>query len=79
MASFSLYKVWKSLMIGLLRTFRSLNQKDWESLKQIMMKKNRVEHIGDLGCEKRILKCRNCNQQGHNIKPCTEKCGTCVQ
>lgn len=44
-----------------------------------MMKKNRVEHIGDLGCEKRILKCRNCNQQGHNIKPCTEKCGTCVQ
>ncbi|CAB4026649.1 Hypothetical predicted protein, partial [Paramuricea clavata] len=44
--------------------FRSTNQRGLESLKQLVLKRNRVEHLADIGCqrEKRVVNCRNCNK-----------------
>ena len=59
--------------------FRSTNQQGLDALKQIMMKRNRIEHLEDVGCqrEKRTFRCHNCKLEGHNIKTCTSKCNSC--
>ena len=59
--------------------FRSTNQQGLDSLKQIVMKRNRMEYLEDIGChrEKRTFSCSNCNLQGHNIKTCMGKCSSC--
>lgn len=59
--------------------FRSTNQRGLDSLKQIVLKRNRMEYLEDIGCqhEKRIFICSNCNLQGHNIKTCMSKCSSC--
>lgn len=59
--------------------FRSTNQHGLDSLKQIVFKRNRMEYLEDIGCqrEKRSFSCSNCNVQGHNIKTCLSKCSSC--
>lgn len=59
--------------------FRSTNQRGVDSLKQIVMKRNRMEYLEDIGCqrEKRTFSCSNCILQGHNIKTCMAKCSSC--
>ena len=59
--------------------FRSTNQRGLESLKQLVLKRNRVEHLADIGCqrEKIVVNCSNCSKAGHNIKTCTDACSTC--
>lgn len=60
--------------------FRSTNQRGLDCLKQIMLKRNRVEHLEDIGCKrvKRSFKCSNCSLPGHNIKTCLHKCSSCL-
>lgn len=50
--------------------FRSTNQRGLDSLIQIVNKRNRMEYLEDLGCQRdtRSITCSNCKQQGHNIK-----------
>ena len=59
--------------------FRSTSHRNSEALKQIMLKKQRVQLLEAMGCErlKRSYCCRNCSQSGHSIKKCTEKCDNC--
>ena len=55
--------------------FRFTNQRGLDSLKQIALKRNRVEYLEDIGCQrgKRSFNCSNCNLYGHNIKTCLSK------
>ena len=59
--------------------FRSSNHRGVEALKQIMLKKNRIQHLEAKGAErvKNSYLCSNCKMQGHSIKKCTEKCSSC--
>ena len=59
--------------------FRSTNQQGLDALKQIVMKRNRIEDLEDVGCqhEKSTFRFHNCKLEGHNIKTCTSKCNSC--
>ena len=56
--------------------FRSSNHKGVEALRQILLKRNRIQFLEAMGAErvKNSYRCRNCNTHGHSIKRCTEKC-----
>ena len=58
--------------------FRSTNQRELDLLRQIVQKRNRVEHLEDLGCQRdtRSVTCGNCNLEGHNIKTCLSPCSS---
>ena len=59
--------------------FRSSNHKGIESLKQMFLKKNRIQFLEAAGYErvKNGYKCRNCKNNGHTIKTCSAKCTHC--
>ena len=59
--------------------FRSTNQRGLDSLKQIVQKRNRMEYLEDLGCQRgtRSVTCGNCNLEGHNIKTCLSPYSSC--
>lgn len=59
--------------------FRSTNQRGLDALTQIVQKRNRMEHLEDLGCQTktRTFNCSNCAAQGHNILTCMSECNTC--
>ena len=50
--------------------FRSTNQQGLDALKQIMMKRNQIEHLEDVGCqrEKRTFRCHNCKPNATPVK-----------
>ena len=50
--------------------FKSTNHRD--SLKQIMLKLNRLEDLSDAGCVRTKVKhvCSKCKQEGHNARTC---------
>ena len=52
---------------------RASNHRDYEALKQIMEKWNRIETLEDCGHgrEKRTQMCSNCKAVGHNKRSCT--------
>ena len=56
--------------------FRSTSYRNIEALRQMMLKKQRVQLLEAMGCQciKRKYKCRNCLNMGHSIKKCTSKC-----
>ena len=56
------------------------NQRGLDSLKQIVQKRNRMEYLEDLGCQRgtRSVTCGNCNLGGHNIKTCLSPCSSCA-
>ena len=60
--------------------FRSTNQQGLESLKQILQKRNRMEYLEDLGCQRgtRSVTCGNCYSDDHNIKTCLSSCSSCA-
>lgn len=53
--------------------FRGSNHRELEALKQILLRKNRVEFLTDSGYEreKRTSMCSLCSQPGHNKRTCT--------
>ena len=55
--------------------FRGSNHRATEALKQILLRKNRVEHLADIGCarEKRLTTCSICSLPGHNKRTCMNK------
>ena len=59
--------------------FRSTNHKGVDTLKQLFLKKNRIQFLEAAGYErvKNSYKCRNCSNLGHTIKTCTSKCANC--
>ena len=59
--------------------FRSTNHRGVECLRQMFLKKNRLQFLQGVGCERIKLsyKCSNCNNNGHTIKTCTAKCSSC--
>lgn len=59
--------------------FRSSNHRRIEALKQLMLKKMRIQFLEGKGYEreKHSYTCGNCGTQGHTIKTCTKKCTTC--
>lgn len=59
--------------------FRSSNHRGVEALRQIMLKKNRIQHLEARGAErvKNSYLCSNCKMQGHSITRCIEKCSSC--
>ena len=61
------------------QSLEKLNDKRLDALKQIVMKRSRIEHLKDVGCqrEKRTFRCHNCKLEGHDIKTCTSKCNSC--
>ena len=52
--------------------FRSTNHHDEASLKQILLKLNRLEELEDngYGCLKLLHICKICKQSGHNARTC---------
>ena len=52
--------------------FRSTNHHNYDSLKQLLLKKNRMENLTDMGYEreKNLQKCSKCKQPGHNKQRC---------
>ena len=60
--------------------FRSTNHKGTQAFTQIMQKQNRIEHLHDSGLcthKKHVVKCSNCQQEGHTIRTCSEPCNDC--
>ena len=59
--------------------FRSTNHKNLEALRQMMLKKNRVQLLETIGAEriKRCFTCSNCGVNGHTIKTCVSECRNC--
>ena len=59
--------------------FRGSNHRGIDALKQVLMKKNRLEILEDAGCRrtKRELKCSHCGQVGHNKQTCPKPCNLC--
>ena len=59
--------------------FRSTNHKGVDALKQLFLKKNRIQFLEAAGYErvKNTYKCNNCSNKGHNIKTCTSSCKNC--
>ena len=59
--------------------FRSTNHRNLESLRQMLLKKNRVQLLEAMGaeCAKKSYLCSNCNISGHSIKTCTAECNIC--
>lgn len=63
--------------------FRFSNHRGISALKQILLKKNRIQLLEAAGMEriKKSYKCRNCEGLGHTIKTCSAnftKCQTAV-
>ena len=50
--------------------FRSTNHRNMEALRQMLLKKNRMQYLQIIGIERVIngYKCSNCNENGHNLK-----------
>ena len=61
--------------------FRSTSHRNIEALRQMMLKKQRVQLLEAMGCQriKCKYKCRNCLNMGYSIKKCTSKCNNCDQ
>ena len=59
--------------------FRSSNHRGISALKQLLLKKNRIQLLEAAGMErvKKSYKCGNCQSPGHTIKTCTAKCIKC--
>ena len=53
--------------------FRSTNHRDVSAVKQLFIKRNRVQFLEAAGCArvKRTDTCSNCNCTGHTIETCT--------
>ena len=60
--------------------FRSTNHKGVDALKQLFLKKNRIQFLEGAGYErvKNSYKCSNCSNKGHNMKTCTSPCKHCT-
>ena len=60
--------------------FRSTNHKGVDALKQLFLKKNRIQFLEAAGYErvKNAYECSNCSNDGHNIKTCTSPCKHCT-
>ena len=60
--------------------FRSTIQRRLDALRKIVQKRNRIEYLEDLGCQKgkRSVTCGNCNLESHNIKICSSPFSSCV-
>lgn len=59
--------------------FRSSNHKGISALKQLLLKKNRINFLEAAGLErvKKSYKCENCESLVHTIKTCSAKCTKC--
>ena len=59
--------------------FRSTNHRNIESLRQLMLKKSRIQYLEARGAQraKNSYLCSNCKENGHIIKKCTSKCSSC--
>ena len=59
--------------------FRSTNQRGIDALFQLVQKRNRMEHLEDMGFRRQAYSqsCSNCLQKNHNIKTCIVECDTC--
>lgn len=59
--------------------FRSTNHEGLDALKQVLLKKNRIQFLEVAGCERVKLsyECSNCSESGHTITTCTSKCKHC--
>lgn len=59
--------------------FRSSNHRGVSALKQIFLKRNRVQYLEAAGCArvKYEYTCSNCGDTGHTIKTCTAECKNC--
>ena len=59
--------------------FRSSNHQGVSAIKQIFLKKQRVQHFESSGCQrvKENHHCGNCLATGHTIKTCTANCEKC--
>ena len=59
--------------------FRSSNHQGVSAIKQIFLKKQRVQHFESSGCQriKQDHHCGNCSATGHTIKTCTANCRMC--
>ena len=59
--------------------FRSSNHRGVSALKQLFLKKHRIQLLEAAGFErvKGSYKCGNCSESGHTIKTCTAKCNKC--
>ena len=59
--------------------FRSTSHRSVKCLHQMFLKKNRLQFLQGVGCERVKLsyKCSNCNNHGHTIKTCCAKCSSC--
>ena len=53
--------------------FRSNYHLEYEALKQLLLKKNRLETLADMGCERKrkVQTCSICKSPGHNKRKCT--------
>lgn len=60
--------------------FRSTNHKGIDALKQLFLKKNRIQFLEAAGYEraKNNYECGNCSKQGHSIKTCKSPCKHCT-
>lgn len=60
--------------------FRSTNHRGVSAIKQLFLKKNRVQYLEAVGCarKKRNYTCSNCKCTGHTIKTCTAECANCM-
>ena len=59
--------------------FRSSNHRGVSALKQLFLKKHRIQLLEAAGLErvKESYNCGNCSTSGHTIKTCTAKCSKC--
>ena len=59
--------------------FRSTNHRNIESLRQLVLKKSRIQYLEARGAQrvKNSYLCSNCKENGHTIKKCTSKCSSC--
>lgn len=57
--------------------FRGTNHRDYEALKQLLLKKNRIELLTDQGCvrqkESQVHVCSCCRKTGHNKRTCSSQ------
>lgn len=60
--------------------FRSTNHRGVSAIKQLFLKKKRVQFLEAAGCArvKRSYTCSNCHRTGHTIKTCTAECSNCT-
>ena len=59
--------------------FRSTNHKGVEALRQMMLKKNRMQlmQVSYIDRTRRKYICSNCSGVGHSVKTCVKKCSKC--